>query len=59
MSGFDNVVRRMQEDMQAKEQRYREVRDQRAKELQALADECDVMLDGRRNRKRKKELGLI
>lgn len=52
MSHFINIIKEAGKKRQEKEVHYKVVRDVRLKELKALAEESDLMLDGRR-RKRK------
>lgn len=57
MTIFDEVKRKAQEENIERTKQYESLRKQRMDELQSLALEADLMLDGRRNRKRKKFQG--
>lgn len=50
MSNFYDVIKEASQLRQEKEVHYKKVRKERWKELKALAEESDLMLDGRRTR---------
>lgn len=57
-SKYMNVILEASKRYQEKETHYHQVRDARRKELHELAAEVDRMMDGRRNRKKRKMQGL-
>lgn len=57
MTIFDEVKRKAQEENIERTKQYELLREQRMDELQSLALEADIALDGRRNRKRKEIQG--
>lgn len=52
MSDFLEVIQEAAKKRQEKEVRYKALRHERWKELKALAEESDLLLDGRRRKKK-------
>lgn len=52
MTQYAEIIKEASKGRLAKEIHYRKVREERWQELKALADESDLMLDGRRRRHR-------
>lgn len=52
MTQFADIIKEASKGRLAKEMHYRKVREERWQELKVLAEESDLMLDGRRRRHR-------
>lgn len=50
MTHFAEIIKEASKGRLAKEMHYRKVREERWQELKVLAEESDLMLDGRRRR---------
>jgi len=50
MSNFMHVIKEASQHRLAKEVNYKKIRQERWQELKALAEESDLLLDGRRTR---------
>ncbi|MGV3524118.1 MAG: hypothetical protein ACO1RX_07835 [Candidatus Sericytochromatia bacterium] len=53
-SSYFDVIKEALQRRQEKEVHYTQVRQERWQELKTLADECDLLLDGRRKHNRQR-----